>query len=54
LDAAPMLIAMGVLAALNPCVLLRRMEREQVVEKSINPIDAEKEVPRRLDSDVEA
>jgi hypothetical protein len=51
LDATPMLIAMGVLAVLNPCVLLRRVEREQVVEKGI---DAEKGVPRRLDSDFEA
>jgi hypothetical protein len=32
-------------------VLLRRVERQQVVEKGI---DAEKGVPRRLDSDVEA
>jgi hypothetical protein len=53
LDAAPMLIAMGVLAVLNPCVLLRRVQGEQVVVESANPIDAEKGIPKRLDSDVD-
>jgi hypothetical protein len=52
LDAAPMLIAMGVLAVLNPCVLLRRVQREQVVVENINPIVAEKGT-KRLGSDVE-
>jgi hypothetical protein len=47
LDAAPMLVAMGVLAVLNPCVLLRR------VETTTNAIDAEKGMPKRLHSDVE-
>ncbi|CAD0086263.1 unnamed protein product [Aureobasidium vineae] len=54
LDAAPMLIAMGVLAVLNPSVLLRRAEKAQIVEESGSPLDVEKAVPERLDSDVEA
>jgi len=53
LDAAPMLVAMGVLAVLNPCVLLRRVEREQVIEEDPNAIDVEKGKPKRLNSDVE-
>lgn len=53
LDAAPMLVAMGVLAVLNPSVLLRRVERKQAVEDGSNPIDVEKGVPKRLDSDPE-
>ncbi|KAH0146319.1 RTA1-domain-containing protein, partial [Aureobasidium melanogenum] len=53
LDAAPMLVAMGVLAVLNPSVLLRRVEMKQVVEGDMNPIDVEKGVPNRLDSDAE-
>ncbi|KAH0381029.1 RTA1-domain-containing protein, partial [Aureobasidium melanogenum] len=53
LDAAPMLVAMGVLAVLNPSVLLRRVEMKQIVEGGVNPIDIEKGVPDRLNSDAE-
>lgn len=54
LDAAPMLIAMGVLAVLNPGMLLRRVEKEQLVEGKAGRVDVEKGSPMRLDSEVKA